>query len=143
MLRLAKPVLEDPEKLRKVDWSFINWASPLFSRPGSSENVKLFPPDATPLTTLPRTDTGMVFLQWPSHAIKAGNTTDYNFITQSFFGCWRALHLGYAQECNKYLLIIRQFSHFYVRLYYWQDLTLYRMKLHQGILPNRQFTFPR
>lgn len=52
MLRLAKPVLEDIEKLKKVDWSFLHWSSPIFSRPGTSVNTPLFPRDSTPISTI-------------------------------------------------------------------------------------------
>jgi hypothetical protein len=54
MLRLAKPVLEDPEKLKKVDWSFIHWTHPMFGQPGAT----LFPRDSTPLSSLNRTENG-------------------------------------------------------------------------------------
>lgn len=52
MLRLAKPVLEDPEKLKKVDWSFLNWSSSIFSPPSSPTNIPLFPRDSTSLSSI-------------------------------------------------------------------------------------------
>jgi hypothetical protein len=59
MLRLAKPVLEDPEKLKKVDWSFLHWSSPMFTRPGSNEKTPLFPRDSTPLSSLNPSNIGL------------------------------------------------------------------------------------
>ena len=36
-----------------------------------------------------------------------------SFITQSFFMCWRALHLGYVQQCDQYYNNLRGLSHFH------------------------------
>mmetsp|Transcript_22473 Transcript_22473/g.32803 ORF Transcript_22473/g.32803 Transcript_22473/m.32803 type:complete len:1051 (+) Transcript_22473:62-3214(+) len=99
LLRLAKPITEDPVKLEKVDWGFIHWGAEYLSRPGlASQAEKFFSQDCTRLMLPTDEDAGV------STPV---TTTDFNFISQSFFSCWRALHLGVVQECVKYPHIMR------------------------------------
>jgi hypothetical protein len=83
------------EKVKKVDISYLT----------SSEGSVVFPPELTRLM--------------PSeHALGVGivNGKEYTFISQSFFLCWRALHLGVVSQCNKYIQILRGLNHYHAGL---------------------------
>ena len=92
MLRICRPVVTDMEKLKKVDWSFLQ----------SQESVMIFRPDATKLAPVSLCD----------GAIDLANQHEFNFITQSFFMTWRAIHLGPAQLCSSYINVLRMLNHF-------------------------------
>ena len=76
-LRLCRPFLNDPAKLDKIDWEYVL----------SEESSSVLPKDSTRLVQLPPEQRDNL----PGSAVKAAKV---NFITQSFFICWRALHLG-------------------------------------------------
>lgn len=92
MLRICRPVVTDVEKLRKVDWGFL----------ASQESAQIYRPDSTKLA--------------PASLCEetAGPLTqhEFNFITQSFFMTWRAVHLGPAQLCSSYINVLRMLNHF-------------------------------
>lgn len=102
-LRLALPVIEDSEKLKKVDFNY------LFSLEGK----ELFPPDITCL--MPSSSlTNLV----PNISIPIfhHSNVEFNFITQSFFMCWRIIHLGIVPNCNRYFNILQALNHYGSRL---------------------------
>ena len=45
----------------------------------------------------------------------AAEGAEFTFISQSFFLCWRALHLGVVAQCNKYIQvwILEKGQHFF------------------------------
>eukprot|EP01038_Epipyxis_sp_PR26KG_P006656 gene6656-9137_t len=96
MLSLAKPVIENLERVEKVDMSFLV----------SEEGLAIYPSDLTPL------------MQKHSLSLspKSKPTTEFNFITQSFFLCWKAIHQGVVSQCNKYSGIMRGLSHYHAGL---------------------------
>lgn len=99
--KLVEPIVMDPEKLRKVDFNY------LFSQ----EAKLMFPDDLTKLMP-PSCITNVC----PSISLPAAPTTiakDFNFITQSFFICWRAIHLGIISQCNNYINILRGLQHYH------------------------------
>jgi len=98
MLRLCRPFISDIEKLRKVDWGFL----------GSAGGLRVFPKDDMRLLQMGEDQGGDV-----PPAPAAGTEKDYNFITQSFFLCWRALHVGVVGEINSYRNHIRRLHHFH------------------------------
>lgn len=98
-LSLALPVLSDPDKLKKVDYQFIF----------SDEGRAIFPESSTRLaleSTL-RAITPNIHLPLPVVAPR-----EFNFITVSFFFCWRVLHLGIVSHCNRYIHILRGLHHY-------------------------------
>jgi ubiquitin conjugation factor E4 B len=98
-LNLATPVIEDPEKLKKVNLFY------LFSADG----IELFPLDITPLTP-PSCLTNLVSdIQIPPFPTMSN---DFTFITQSFFMCWRVIHLGIIPQCNRYINTLRALNHY-------------------------------
>ena len=98
MLQLARPVLKDSEKLAKVEMQYLT----------SKEGCLMFPADSTRLMTLSASDSELP----PTAAV----TKDFTFITQSFFMCWKALHLGVVSQCSKYEQILRGLSHYHAGL---------------------------
>ncbi len=99
--KLVEPIVIDPEKLRKVDFNY------LFSQEGklifSDDLTKLMPPSC--LTNV-----------CPTIALPSAPSTitkEFNFITQSFFICWRAIHLGVISQCNNYVNILRGLHHYH------------------------------
>lgn len=89
LLRLALPILEDPEKLKKVHWDFVH----------SSIGVALFPPSQSRL--------------YQPNSIQATQEAvggEFTFISQSFFICWRTLHVGFVPFCRRYLQVLRGLS---------------------------------
>ena len=85
-LQLCRPIMNDIEKLKKVDLNFF----------GSEDYRKLFPADCTSLMS-----SGMIA---QAAALKKTNSknTEFTFITQSFFMCWRALHIGIAHRLHEF-----------------------------------------
>lgn len=81
MLRLCRPFMLSQEKLAKVDWDFLN----------STASTTVFPADCARLIA-----------DSESKAPEVVDKPDFNFITQSFFMCWRALHLGLVQVATKH-----------------------------------------
>jgi ubiquitin conjugation factor E4 B len=101
LLQLVRPVVSDPEKVKKINMDFVF----------SAEGQKLFLPDTTKLMVSSSSDSSSPTTtpQAPS-----SSTPPLTFISQSFFMCWRALHLGLVTQANKYISILRGLSH-------WQD----------------------
>jgi len=97
-LKLCLPFLSDPAKLKKVDWNFI------FHK----DSYEIIPKDETKLTTLSASDQDSATSLMPS--------TEFNFITQSFFICWRAIHLGLVSQFSKYINHLRRLNHFHSEL---------------------------
>lgn len=98
-LRLAAPVMDDREKLKKVDFYY------LFSNDGNN----LYPQDLTKLMP-----TNCLTSLVPNISIPAepSNVKDPTFISQSFFMCWRILHLGMVPQCNRYVNTLRGLNHY-------------------------------
>jgi hypothetical protein len=124
-LKLAEPITNDPEKLKKLDWQFL-------SAKDAQSGAHIFPSDSTLLTsptvfaslstsanigTSSSSDVsgsgGNVSESGTKSASAVSNGTvgEFNFITQSFFLCWRALHLGLVQQYTKYQGILRALAH--------------------------------
>lgn len=101
MLNLARPVFEDHEKLKKVDFNY------LLSREGQ----EIFKADLTKLMLKSSLATSLSADIESSLANHSAQSTTYSFITQSFLFCWRALHLGVVSRCNKYVQILRILNH--------------------------------
>jgi ubiquitin conjugation factor E4 B len=85
-LHLCRPIMNDIEKLKKVDINFF----------GSEEFRKLYPADATTLMS-----NGMM-AQAVGLKKSSTNVTEFTFITQSFFMCWRALHIGIVHRLHEF-----------------------------------------
>lgn len=110
-LRLCRPILTDASKRSKIDWTVLSAAG----------IDKLFPADETRLMPVPATTSTSTALS----SVKPFN--DFNFITQSFFLCWRALHIGVAPFVQAYPNVLRGLSRFQQDLredgqeavYYW------------------------
>jgi len=85
-LQLCRPIMNDIEKLKKVDLNFF----------GSEDYRKLYPADCTSLMS-----SGMIA---QAAALKKSNSrnTEFTFITQSFFMCWRAIHIGIAHRLHEF-----------------------------------------
>eukprot|EP01032_Pedospumella_encystans_P017808 gene17808-20285_t len=109
MLQLAHPVIADAEKLKKVDLFY------LFA----NEGKVVFPDDLTklmPLAYFSSLANAAGSLPPPAPPAAAASTAEFNFITQSFFLCWRALHLGIVPQCNRYENILRGLNHHHAGL---------------------------
>jgi len=105
LLRIAKPIISDPKKLAKVDWNFIRWM-PSKETLGSNESKFLFPSASTRLMTSGSDHQGEEAVS-ESFALEPDTTTEFTFISQSFFCALRVLHLGAVQECIRYPHILR------------------------------------
>ena len=92
MLRICRPVISDIEKLKKVDWNYLQ----------SEEALTIFKSDSTKLAPKSLCE----------DAMEESPGKEFNFITQSFFMTWRAIHLGPAQQCSGYINILRMLNHF-------------------------------
>ena len=103
-LQLARPVISDAEKLRKVDLFYIF----------SAEGHVPYPEDLTKLMPAAHFASVAPGVVLPPPVPAA--TSEYNFITQSFFLCWRALHLGVVPQCNRYVNILRGLNHYHAGL---------------------------
>lgn len=101
LLRLARPIIESPEKLNKVDWSYLNSVDPALSAGHFDKETKLMRSEGDDSLTIP---------VLPSSKC----TGDYNFITQSFFLCWKILHIGVVQECIRYPNVLRALQRMHV-----------------------------
>ena len=84
-LRLCKPFVNDPLKLSKVDWAYI----------GHKESEVVLPRSTTRLSSV------------TSETEQLEPSGEFNFITQSFFITWRALHLGLVSQYTKYINLLR------------------------------------
>jgi ubiquitin conjugation factor E4 B len=137
-LALVRPVIEDPEKLKKADIQYV------FSPEGRvvfpEESTKLMPlAYFTSLTaasaaggasagagadraTSGTSPGGALMPPPPPTAAQekvggaAAAAAEFNFISQSFFLCWRALHLGIVSQCNKYDNILHGLNHHHAGL---------------------------
>jgi len=94
-LRLCKPYLNDREKLKKVDWAFLV----------HRDSLDIFPRD----------DTKLVSLSSPSSE-PFTHEGEFNFITVSFFVCWRAFSVGLVTIYSQYLNQLRRLNHFHAGL---------------------------
>eukprot|EP01031_Cornospumella_fuschlensis_P026243 gene26243-31702_t len=106
MLGLAEPIWRD-QKLSKVQLTYLL----------SPEGEELFPPDATRLMS--PSGLGGVVLPADLPSAPSSNPAapptppeSFSFITQSFFMCWRALHVGVVPPCIKYVNILRGLQHY-------------------------------
>jgi hypothetical protein len=132
VLQLVAPILSDKSKLSKVDFQF------LFSEDGQNlmdytENTKLTNINAiqayqfqqspsqsetstvlsVPGGTASTTIAGDITVTTVTTATTTTpTTTEFSFITQSFFICWRVLHLGFINQYNRYIHILRGLSHY-------------------------------
>ena len=95
LLKLCEPMLTDIEKLRKVQPGYLSL----------DECRQVFPADETPLTSPTEFSTVLS----PS---STSEQSPMSFITQSFFLCWRGLHVGYAQQCTQYYQTLRALGHY-------------------------------
>jgi ubiquitin conjugation factor E4 B len=99
-LKLCLPILEDTEKLKKVDFQYVFSSQGVdifqkeFCTPLVSADALSLPPDVLNLKVLPDAE------------------KEYNFMTQSFFLCWRAVHLGIVPQFNKYVNTLRALNHY-------------------------------
>ena len=100
LLRLARPIITDPKKLAKVDWKFLLWA-PSKEVLGGQDSTFFFPSSSTRLMGV-GSDNDTVLVP--------NDSTEFNFISQSFFCALRVLHLGAVQECIRYPNILRALS---------------------------------
>jgi len=90
LLMLSKPfIVDDPEKAKKIS------LTPSFLR--LDESFGAFPEDLTPLS--------------PAASPVPPASSPTNFITQSFFLTWRALHLGLKQQLSKHISRVRYFHY--------------------------------
>eukprot|EP01039_Chlorochromonas_danica_P011200 gene11200-12488_t len=96
-LQLARPVFQDMEKLQKVKVNFLQ----------SAEGLELFPADLTALSSA-------AALNNPQPLEPCNES--FTFISQSFFMCWRAVHLGIVPQCTRYKHIVRNLSHHFAGL---------------------------
>jgi len=118
MLDLARPVMGDADKLRKVDLHFV------FSREGKA----VFPEDCTKLmpaayyssevaaaasaSSSSSNSNSNSVLPPPPPAMAGNAVKEFSFISQSFFLCWRALHLGVVSQTTHYGSIMQQLHHY-------------------------------
>ncbi len=103
-LRLAGPVIDDRDRLKKLD---INY---LFTTEGKT----IFPEDSTKLMPVSCLTSICPDITIPSEdTVPGGNILkEPTFLAQSFFLCWRILHIGIVSQCNHYASIIRGLSHY-------------------------------
>jgi hypothetical protein len=95
-LRLCKPYMNDTEKLKKIDWSFISHSD--------SHDI------------VPREETKLASLSAPTTTEAPLHEGEYTFMTQSFFIGWRALHLGFVSQYSQYEGHMRRLHHFHSNL---------------------------
>ena len=95
LLRLVRPIIDNPDKLSKVDWTYLNSVDTALKAGHFNQATKLMRSEGD--------DTALAIPSLPP----SKSTGDYNFITQSFFLCWKALHIGVVQECIRYPNILR------------------------------------
>jgi ubiquitin conjugation factor E4 B len=92
MLQLCRPIMSDNEKIKKIEWEYL----------ASEEGSIIYPVDVT-----------KIFIsEADARTITLTTAPPYNFITQSFFLCWRALHLGVVKLCDGYINELRRLEHY-------------------------------
>lgn len=91
LLKLSLPILEDIEKTQKVDWEYLQ----------SEQGFLLFPASETKLMSGTTTNNNNT------------RTHEPTFVTQSFFLCWRVVHLCLIPFCRKYVQVLRGLNHFH------------------------------
>lgn len=106
MLQLARPVISDLDKLKKADLFYVF----------SAEGKVVFPGDLTRLMPLSYYSTVAPASALPAPLPPAPPAAEFNFISQSFFLCWRALHLGVVPQCNRYVNTLRGLNHHHAGL---------------------------
>jgi ubiquitin conjugation factor E4 B len=99
-LKLCLPILEDVEKLKKVDFQYVF----------STQGFDIFYKDGC--TPLASADTLSVPPNVLNSVVLPEAAKEYNFMTQSFFLCWRAVHLGIVPQFNKYVNTLRALNHY-------------------------------
>ena len=95
--KLCKPFLDDTNKLKKVDWAFIS----------HKDSEAILPRDCQKLTKS---------LEGEKVDAIVPQAKEFNFITQSFFITWRALHLGLVSQYTKYINYLRHLNHLHNQL---------------------------
>lgn len=95
LLSLVGPILDDGEKLKKVDFSYVS----------SVEGKSIFPSELTRLCQ----PSSLGLSEYVAQV--NDSTKEFTFISQSFFMAWRILHLGVVSQCNKYVQILRGLNH--------------------------------
>ncbi len=100
MLQLARPVMQDVKLLKKVDARYLT----------CPEGHQVMPLDSTRLMSPTVLDTA------PLAPPAENKDADFTFITQSFFLCWRALHLGIVSQSNQYAQTLRSLNHYHAGL---------------------------
>ena len=108
-LILCQPIINDIEKLKKIQISYLS----------NKESKSIFPVDCTKLTPIDSFSEVVSNTTSTSSSNNNSNSTEetMSFMTQSFFMCWRSLHLGYAQQCDQYYNNLRGLSHFHEGLH--------------------------
>lgn len=96
LLEVCRPITNDPEKLKKVgvDYLYSSQGSIIFPKGAMMIDSSIIPPGYTPEK-----------IEYADSAI--------SFIAQSFFMCWRALHLGVVQQIDQYHNSVRGLSRFH------------------------------
>lgn len=123
LLQLVRPVMTS-DKVKKVDMAYVT----------SPEGLRLFPSDCTKLMVSSSSSSGSSSSgssssssgsssssSDSSSSVPSSSSTQtplppkapFSFISQSFFLCWRALHLGLVTQANKYISILRNLSHYH------------------------------
>jgi ubiquitin conjugation factor E4 B len=97
MLKLAKPIFDDATKMmKKVNMAYLR----------SVEGNVIYSKDSTRLVP------SSVIEQFSQQMDSVLSSGEFNFITQSVFLCWRAVHLGVVSEFNKYKGILMHLMRF-------------------------------
>lgn len=94
---LCQPIISDLDKLAKVQSSFLL----------RQESRDVFPADSTRLAP------SEIFGEFGGVPAPVSSDEPLSFITQSFFMCWRSLHLGYARECSQYYDTLSRLNRFH------------------------------
>lgn len=87
LLDICRPIISDEEKLKKVDWRYL----------ASDEGKTVIRHDGSVMY-----DTTVVATPIDNSAAQAASSVAFTFVTQSFFICARALHLGFAKITETY-----------------------------------------
>lgn len=96
-LKLCMPFVNDSTKLKKVDWAFLT----------HEDSEVIFPKECQKLTKS---------LEGEMDAVINPQANEFNFITQSFFITWRAVHLGIVSQYTKYINYLRHLNHLHNQL---------------------------
>ncbi len=97
-LDLCQPIISDLEKLKKVQIDYLL----------RDDSRVILPSDSTKIVSSSAFENIV-----STGSVLNGGSDIISFITQSFFMCWKALNIGYAQQCTQYYHVLRSFSHFH------------------------------